>query len=71
MDCVFDLMFDMDDLDVQIVKLENDLRAEWEQKKANYNLLDKIIEAKKLKKEKLNEQKIIKQFFNPKEAWKS
>ena len=68
-----DLMFDMDDLDdlnLKIEKLEMELKAEWEEKKASYNLLDKIIEAKKIKKERLREKKIMKAMFNPKEAWK-
>ena len=65
-----DLMFDMDD-DVKIEKLENELKKEFEEKKANYNLLDKINEAKKQKKERLREKKIMKAMFNPKEAWKS
>ena len=64
-----DLMFDMDD-DVKIEKLENDLKTEFEEKKANYNLLDKINEAKKQKKERWREKKIMKAMFNPKEAWK-
>jgi len=64
-----DLMFDMDD-DVKIEKLENELKTEFEEKKANYNLLDKINEAKKQKKERLREKKIMKAMFNPKEAWK-
>jgi len=64
-----DLMFDMDD-DIKIEKLENDLKTEFEEKKANYNLLDKINEAKKQKKERLREKKIMKAMFNPKEAWK-
>ena len=65
-----DLMFDMDD-DVKIEKLENELKTEFEEKKENYNLLDKINEAKKLKKERLREKKIMKAMFNPKEAWTS
>jgi len=65
-----DLMFDMDD-DVKIEKLENELKTEFEEKKANYNLLDKINEAKKQKKERLREKKIMKAMFNPNEAWKS
>ena len=64
-----DLMFDMDD-DIKIEKLENELKTEFEEKKANYNLLDKINEAKKQKKERLREKKIMKAMFNPKEAWK-
>ena len=58
-----DLMFDIDDLDdlnVKIEKLEKELKTEWEEKKASNNLLDKIIEAKKIKKERLREKKIIK-----------
>ena len=65
-----DLMFDMDD-DIKIEKLENELKTQFEEKKANYNLLDKINEAKKQKKERLREWKIMKATFNPKEAWKS